>query len=177
MPVVPAAAGDDPVPWQDTAACATGAFTGHTVYPADFLGPYLELTGWAQRCGDEKQDEEPPAARFGFAYFSAQDKIPGAVGLLHERRLRSYGPGFDPTAFVGRFDMAGTGSKRQGSPICLMLDRTTRVACVNVRVMLIGTMPSFEVTPLAIDDASVVGLVTVQPRGGGEPFPNCGTCL
>jgi hypothetical protein len=176
LPMVPAAADDEPVPWPDTAACATGEFTGHTVHPPDFQGLYLELTGWAQQCGDEKEGAPPPpAARFGFAYFAPPEKE-SAAGLLFEGRLRSYGPGLERTPFAGRFDLSATGPYPTDSPICLMRDRTTRVACVQVRMVFFGQAPSLVVTPLAPGDAVVTGPVTVHPDGS-ETTPNCGHCL
>ena len=171
--VLPAVAGEDD-PWPARATCATGAFTGHTVHPPDFQGPYLELTGWAQQCVDEK-DPAPPPAEFGFAYYGPPEKgVP--AGVVYERRLRAFGPGAEPTAFSGRFDLSGTGARQAGSPICLMRDPDTRIACVDVRMIAAGMRPSFEVTPLATDDPRVVGPVIVQPSGS-DPHTSCGTCL
>jgi hypothetical protein len=166
--------------WPDAAACATGAFTGHIVRPTSGE-PLLTLSGWAQRCLDEKGEPPTDAERFGFAYFrpGLQGQDPSPVGTMREWRLRPYEPGVAATAWDGTFDTSGTGTHRDAAPICLMRDSLTRVACLYVELVTEREGPTYVVTPLPINDLRVAGhrIEWAARPTGPIPTPECAGCV
>jgi len=182
---VPATAGDiggganpPPDPWPDTVSCATGAFTGHSIEPPiDPGGSSLVLSGWAQQCPGEK-NSEPFAARFGFAYMRpgiGSGQGPTVEGVMHDRRLRSYEYADTPTPWSARLDLRGTGSYQTETPLCLMADVKTKVACVLVSMSGPAGDETFTVTPIPLDDPSVAHQSIVFVTGV-TTAPECGAC-